>query len=205
MREKKPEKETEREPAVWTTEEFEYTFSEKVRGQLVEIKDSHIIGFWVLLTILMVVACIHEKRSLGDTCLVVGIVSAMGVLAWTTIKPSRPATAWMKKSLCAMDCDGIYLVSAKGEREFIPWESIVHAERRKLSIGGPGMDVICCYRSLEGKRKLDLTEASMTLKRGRDVNASMFYQVRDDVVTIGYTKSRMKKIREYLRQREEDG
>lgn len=38
-----------------------------------------------------------------------------------------------------------------------------------------------------------------------DVNVVEFYQARDDVVTIGYTKSRMKKIREYLRQREEDG
>lgn len=53
------------------------------------------------------------------------------------------------------------------------------------------------------KRTLDLTEASMTLKRGRDLNASMFYQARDEVVTIGYTKGRMKKIREYLRACEE--
>lgn len=201
MREKKPEK----QPAVWTTEEFEYTFSEKVRGQLVEIKVGYIIGVWALLTILIVAMCISEKRSLEDSCLMIGVMLAMGVLTWKTFKPTWPATAWMKKSLCAMDCDGIYLVSAKGKREFIPWESIVAVDRRKMSLGGPGYDVICCFRSLECKRTLDLTAASVTLRRGRDVNGSMFYQVRDEVVTIGYTKSRMKKIRAYLRQCEEDG
>lgn len=94
MREKKPE----REPAVWTTEEFEYTFGEKVRVRLVEIKAAYIIGFWELLTIVIVAMCINEKRSLEDFCLMIGVMLAMGVLTWMTLKPTWPATAWMKKT-----------------------------------------------------------------------------------------------------------
>lgn len=52
MREKKPE----REPAVWTTEEFEYTFSEKVRDEVIQIKGVYIIGLLVLVIAAAVIA-----------------------------------------------------------------------------------------------------------------------------------------------------
>lgn len=123
------------------------------------------------------------------------------LLCWWSFRPNRPANEWVKKSLCAMDCDGIYLVSAKGERKFIPWESIVAVDRRKMSlIRAPGYDVICCFRSLARQTLLDMSAARVVY----DVNVVEFYQARNEVVTIGHTKSRMKKIREYLRQREED-
>lgn len=201
MREKKPEK----QPAVWTTEEFEYTFSEKVRGEVIQIKAVYIIILSTLVNIAAGTAYFLGKIEPIQLLSVAFFTIGIPVLGWWSFRPNRPANDWVKKSLCAMDCDGIYLVSAKGKREFIPWESIVAVDRRRMSQGGPGEVVICCYRTLEGKRMLDLTEASMTLKRGRDVNASMFYQVRDEVVTIGYTKSRMKKNRAYWRQCEGDG
>lgn len=202
MREKKPEKEPEREPAVWTTEEFEYTFSEKVRDEIIQIKTGYIIGFLVLVIAAAVIAYFCGEITRDDLLWVVGLAVGLPLLCWWSFRPDRPAKDWVKKSLCSMDCDGIYLVSAKGEREFVPWESIVAVDRRKMSlIRAPGYDVICCFRSLARQTLLDMSAARVVY----DVNLVEFYQARDEVVTIGYTKSRMKKIRAYWRQCEENG
>ncbi len=197
MRERKPE----REPAVWTTEEFEYTFSEKVRDEIIQIKDIYIIGVLVPVNIAIGIAYFLGKIEPVHLLAMAFFTIGIPFLCWWSFRPNRPANDWVKKSLCAMDCDGIYLVSAKGERKFIPWESIVAVDRRKMSlIRAPGYDVICCFRSLARQTLLDMSAARVVY----DVNVVEFYQARDEVVTIGYTKSRMKKIREYLRQREED-
>lgn len=174
---------------------FDYVFSEELRSKFHEIKGVYILVYYALVLLIYLI-CYLVNGHISEAALgCAAIYLSLPLFVICALKSDQDSTQWILKSKCRLCRDGIYLKSDKNKTAFIPWEDFVCAEHRRMNIdASASVSVICCYRSLTGKSLLERA-AKPSLGKTKYPMYQEFYHLRDEVVTIGYTRSRMRKIR----------
>lgn len=174
-------------------EEFQSSFSEDVAGfdSGFVFMNYFIGGLGVLGLLASWIFDKNDGMKLRNTLLM--IVFILFLLA--ILNAGRKTARWLK-SKTKIRKEGIYVRAPKEKERFIPWHSVVEVERRLMSVGKvDNLPVICCFESLSSQSRLDFEPKKYT--QGQDFQA--YYNLRDEVVTLSYTKDRMAKIRAFRR------
>ena len=133
----------------------------------------------------------HDETTLRNTLILLVFILILLVI----INSGRKTTTWLKSKtkICR---DGIYIKEPKEKERFIPWDSIVEIERRLMIVGrNNNASVICCFQNFSSQSRLYF-EAKKN-NQGQDLQ--MYYSLRNEIVTMSYTKERMAKIRAFHR------
>lgn len=173
-------------------EEFEYTFDEASRN-VWKVTYGGISCVAILFSIAIPITALlsgSDKDGLTGA-LAVGFIFIFFLLGllWMEV----PCGRWLYGK-CRICREGIHLHAFR-KNELVPWSSIMGIERKEMNIDKIAhTHVICCYRNLTGKTRLEHCPEEFRGPMYRE-----FYNLRKDIVTIGYTKERMAKIRAFRR------
>lgn len=191
----------ESEDTVVLNGDFEYIFDEKTRSICLPLKNVLLI-YIVFVVIVILIGQLLEYLINGKiTSLLDGISDeeALGIVfllmlpffVLARLKGERKSRSWLLGT-CKLSKDGIFLKQLQKDTEFVPWSSIVAVERKQMNLDrSVHISVICCYRSLTGKALLEHTPKQAI----KNPLYKEYYRLWDEVITIGYTKERMAKIR----------
>lgn len=177
---------------------MEYIFDSKTRkasrGTILTFVT--IGGVCVLCAVILVFIWVFNGKTPDDTINGALILLMIGCIAFLYPAQERRRLHWLLGK-CRINEDGIHIHLFKENVEFISWSSIVDIEHKQMNIDSlTHVSVICCYKSLTGKTLLD--HASKV--GAQNSLYKEFYQLRDEVLTIGYTKDRMHQIRTFLKE-----
>lgn len=182
---------------------FEYIFDEKTRGSVLSLKKLLLV-YGIIVVIALLIGILSEYWINGEITSFVGGISeeelfgilfvlVMPLFVYAEMRPERKSGSWLFGK-CRVDKSGIYLKHLRKDAEFVPWSSIVAVERKQMNLDRSRyIPVICCYRSLTGKALLERA-LKQTVKNPL---YKEYYGLRDEIVTLGYTKARMAKIRAF--------
>ncbi len=174
-------------------EGFEYSFDEKTRSSIAEVKGWIVVLVAIIYYGLIVVYSIVDllKHGYSDEWLAFPV--GMSLLPLTLLLlGNRQALNWIRESKCKICTDGIYRMMPKEKMEFVPWSDIAFVGRQRMTLArATYVPVICCYRSLTAKTLLEHAPRQVT----NDLMYDEFYNRRDEIITLSYDKNRMSKIR----------
>ena len=182
-------------------DDFEYIFDEKTRSSVLPLKKLLLI-YGIIVVATLLIGIFLEYLNNGEISSFVGGISEeefLGIIfilglplfVYAELREERKSQSWLLGK-CRVNKEGIYLKQLQKEIEFVPWSSIVAVERKQMNLDRSRcISVICCYRSLTGKTLL----AHAPKQAIRNPLYKEYYRLWDEVVTIGYTKVRMSKIR----------
>lgn len=182
---------------------FEYIFDEKTRGSVLSLKKLLLV-YGIIVVVALLIGILSEYRINGEITSFVGGISeeelfgivfvlVMPLFVYAEMRPERKSRSWLFGK-CRVDKNGIYLKHLRKEAEFVPWEDFVAVERQQMNLDrSKSVYVICCYRSLTAKTILEHTPTGGT----KHLMYRVFYQHRNEIVTLGYDKKRMAKIRAF--------
>lgn len=179
-------------------EEMEYIFDRKMR----KASRGTILTFVAIGALCLLIALIlgliwlFNGRMPEETINGALILLMIGCIAFLYPAQERRRFHWLLGK-CRINENGIYIHLFRENVEFVSWSSIIDIEHKQMNIDSlTHVSVICCYKSLAGKTLLDhapkIGEQNSLYKE--------FYQLRDEVITIGYTKDRMHQIRTFLKK-----
>lgn len=176
--------------------EIEYIFDSKTRKSIrsTTITFTTIGVICLLLATEMEIVWLLSERSSNELTNGALVIMMIGGVAFLYPAQDRRKLHWLG-GRCIINEKGIYIIISK-KVEYTPWNSIIDIEKRKMNIDSlTNISVICCYKTLAGKTILDHAP-----KIGiKNPLYKEFYQLRDEVITIGYTKNRMNQIRMFLK------
>lgn len=177
--------------------DMEYIFDSKTRKAIrgTTITFTTIGALCLLVALVMGIVWFLSGRASEEMINGALVLMMIGSIAFLYPAQDRRRVHWLGGK-CIINENGIYIFISK-KVEYVPWDSIKDIEKRKMNIDSlTHIPVICCYKTLTGKVLLDHAP-----KIGiQNSLYKEFYQLRDDVITIGYTKGRMSQIRTLLKK-----
>ncbi len=176
---------------------MEYIFDSKTRkasrGTILTFVT--IGGIGVLSAVVLVLIWVFNGKTPEDTINGALVILMIGCITFLYPVQERRRMHWLLGK-CRINENGIYIHPAGEKIKFIPWGEIVDVERKQMNLDLlTHVTVICCYKSLAGKTLLEHAPK----RTAQNSLYQEFYRLRDEVVTIGYTKGRMSQIRSALK------
>lgn len=174
-------------------EDFEYTFGSEIRGYFQKINGVVLaLVYYGICAVVILLDYLKDGYQETDPLVWGMLLLFIPLVAIYAFKPDQKPIKWLQTSRCKLCKDGIYLQMPKEKIEFVPWEDFAVVERQQMNLDrGKSVYVICCYRSLTAKAILEHTPTGGT----KHLMHRVFYQHRDEIVTLGYDGKRMAKIR----------
>lgn len=175
---------------------FDYVFSLKTRSKFREIKGAYFLIYYALVVLIYII-CYFVNGGISEVALGCAVIFlGLPLFVIYALKSEQDSTRWILESKCRLDRDGIYLKPARNKETFIAWKDFVCAEYRHMNIDATASTkVICCFLSLTGKSLLDRVSKA-SFGNTKYPLYREFYHLRDEIVTIEYTRTRMKIIQE---------
>ena len=175
--------------------DFEYTFGPEIRGYFLNISGVVLaLVYYGICAVVILLGYLQKGYRESDLLVWGFLLVFMPLMTVYIFKPEQKLARWIQNSRCRLSEEGVYLQIPKEKIEFVPWEDFVVVERQQMNLDrSKSVYVICCYRSLTAKTILEHTPTGGT----KHLMHRVFYQHRNEIVTLGYDKKRMAKIRAF--------